>query len=103
MTPTSLYIPANVKTRTEFFPGYGMAELTKSLLVAAIAGGLALIIYSSNKSATFAIVFLLASVAASVAVLVKDQNNQSVVDQIGHMIRFSRAQKKYPYRYRKEW
>lgn len=103
MPPTSLYIPANVKTRTEFFPGYGMAELMKSFMVAAVAGVTALFIYSANKSTTFAIVFLLASVAASVAVLVKDQNNQSVVDQIGHIIRFSQAQKKYPYRYRKEW
>ena len=33
----------------------------------------------------------------------KDQNNQSVVDQIGNMIRFHRSQQIYPYRMIDEW
>ena len=33
----------------------------------------------------------------------KDQSNLSVVDQIGNMVRFAKSQKKYPYRYGKEW
>ena len=33
----------------------------------------------------------------------KDQNNQSVVDQIGNMVRFGRSQQIYPYRMLDEW
>jgi hypothetical protein len=33
----------------------------------------------------------------------KDQNNQSVVDQVGNMIRFARSQQIYPYRALSEW
>ncbi len=33
----------------------------------------------------------------------EDQNNQSVVDQIGNIVRFGRSQQIYPYRMLDEW
>ncbi len=49
------------------------------------------------------IIILLSATAGSVMFVVKDRNNLSVLDQIVLMIKFSQAQKKYPYIYMDEY
>ena len=49
------------------------------------------------------VVAVLTGIFGSVMMCTKDQNNQSVVDQVGNMIRFARSQQIYPYRALSEW
>jgi hypothetical protein len=49
------------------------------------------------------VVAVLSGIFGSVMMCTKDQNNQSVVDQVGDMLRFRRSQQIYPYRMQDEW
>lgn len=101
-TREKLHIPGNVKTRTELFPGYGMAEVGKTLMTALVITVTAFLIYLYNRNLTFMIISLIVSVAFGITVHRKDDNNLSVADQITFMVRFARARKILPYRYEKE-
>ncbi|MCG8540155.1 MAG: hypothetical protein MJA82_09470 [Clostridia bacterium] len=98
----SLYIPLGLKTRTELFEGFGKEELIKSVIVTLVAGGIDTIIYMLTKNVSFAVVFILCSISASVMMFTKDITNISAYDQIKFMIRFAKSQKVYRYRYLKE-
>ena len=82
-----LYIPLGVKPEAEFFKGFGKKQMIQAAVGSLCCGAIS----------------ALAGVAGSVMMTAKDQSNLSVVDQIGNMIRFGKGQKKYPYRYGKEW
>lgn len=99
----TLYIPLGLKTRTEIFDGFGKEELFKSIIVTLIAGAIDTIIYMLTKNTALSVVFILSAIAGSVMILTKDQSNVSVVDQMIFMIRFSKSQKRYRYRYLDEW
>lgn len=99
----SLYIPSNVQTRSEFFPGFGKIELIQTLLASGVTVGLVFLLNIFMHSTTFLVVAILTGIAGSITCLTKDRNNQSVADQLRHMIRFLREQKRYDYRYMKEW
>lgn len=99
----TLYIPLGLKTRTEIFDGFGKEELFKSIIVMLIAGAIDTIIYMLTKNTALSVVFILSAIAGSVMMLTKDQSNVSVVDQMIFMIRFSKSQKRYRYRYLDEW
>jgi hypothetical protein len=99
----SLYIPSNVKTRSEIFEGYGKSEIIQTIVAAVFIILVAFLIFSFNKSVSFLVVFILVGIAASIMCVTKDKNNQSVVDHFKNMIRFIREQQKYQYKYLKEW
>ena len=103
MERKTLYIPINIKTRQEYFEGYGQSELYKTIAAAAICGIFCAVLYSLTRSMAMCIVIFLSTVAASVMFLTKDRNNLSVLDQIIHMVRFSKSQKTYKYTYIDEW
>ena len=79
-----LYIPSGVKAENELFNGFGRRELLQSIAGSLFGGAVA-------------------GIFGSVMMCTKDQNNQSVVDQVGNMIRFARSQQIYPYRALSEW
>lgn len=56
-----------------------------------------------SRNVAFTVVMVLTAIFGSVMMCTKDQNNQSVVDQIGNMIRFAKSQQVYPYRALSEW
>ena len=95
---STLYIPANIKTRQEFFEGFGFSEFLKTLMATAVSLCISLIIYSQNHSVATVVLFILISIAGSVVAVTKDRNNQSMVDYVSHMIRFAREQQRYHYR-----
>lgn len=103
MQQKTLYIPSNIKTRQEFFEGYGATELYKTIGTATICSIFCLILYAINHSIALSVVIMLSGIAASIMFVTKDRNNQSVLDQIVLMIRFSKSQKKYQYNYTDEW
>lgn len=99
----SLYIPVNIKTRMEFFDGYGAAELGKSIFVAAIALIAAFFIYSLTANTAVCVMIFLIAVAASVMAQTKDQNGLSVIDNVRFIVRFMNGQRKFDYEYTPEW
>ena len=103
MEQKTLYIPSNIKTQQEFFEGYGQSELYKTIAAAAICGIFCAVLYSFTKSIAMCTVILLSGIAASVMFVTKDRNNLSVLDQVMHMVRFGKSQKKYKYVYLDEW
>ncbi|MBM7562913.1 hypothetical protein [Fusibacter tunisiensis] len=98
-----LYIPQGLKTRVEIFDGFGKEELFKTIIVTIVVGILDIMYYLIFKNTVVSIVTILVAIAGSVMMLTKDRSNISVVDQVGFMIRFSRSQKYYPYKYQDEW
>lgn len=102
-TNTNLYIPVNIKTRFEFFDGFGVAELIPTILAALVSGFFAFIVHTITGGAIGPVLIVLITIAASVMSLAKGENNMSVIDQTKCVLRFSREQKKYPYFYTDEW
>ena len=100
---TNLYIPVKIKTRFEFFDGFGFAELIPTLIVAVISGIVAFAVHGVTGGTTTPILIVLISVAATAISLAKGSHNLSVIDQIYQFARFSRGQKTYKYRRLNEW
>lgn len=94
----NLYIPANIRTRLEFFKGFGVKELITTILVVVFSLPIIFLIYKL-KSTLAAIIVLLIIIATSVVVNVKDDNNLCVVEQVKFMIRNTKMQRKYEYKY----
>ena len=98
-----LYIPSNIKTKTEFFKGFGVSELQRTTMMTAIVGVLFYLFhYQRTDNVIVLIVAIMISAGVGVAIFSKDERNQSMMDTLGHMLRFARQQKKYPYRFYKE-
>ena len=83
-----LYIPLGVKPEAEFFKGFGKKQMIQAAVGSLCCGAIALVLWAVTKSVTAAMISALAGVAGSVMMTAKDQ---------------SKGQKKYPYRYGKEW
>lgn len=99
----TLYIPLGLKVKPEIFDGFGKEELFKSVISILFASTVDIVFYLITKNVSMSIVFVLAAVAGSVMAFTKDKTNLSVADQISNMVRFSRMQKFYSYKYHDEW
>ncbi len=66
-------------------------------------GAVAAVIRLCSGNVAFTVVAVLTGIFGRVMMCTRDQNNQSVVDQIGNMVRFARNQQIYPYRALSEW
>ena len=92
-----LYIPSNVKTRLEFFKGYGVKEMVITLIVMAFSLSIAFGIYAF-KGTLAAVIFLFVVVAGTVISVTKDENNMCVAKQVGYMMKNSKMQKNGRYK-----
>ena len=99
----TLYIPLGLKVKPEIFDGFGKEELLKSAATTIITGALDAGFFMITKNVAACVVMILAAIAGSVMAFTKDRTNLSVADQIQNMVRFSRMQKQYPYKYLDEW
>ncbi len=99
----SLYIPIGVKTENELFNGFGRSELFQSILGSLFGGVVAALLWLIAGNVALTVVAVLSGIFGSIMMCTKDQNNQSVVDQIRDMIRFQHSQQIYPYRMLDEW
>lgn len=98
-----LYIPSNVRTRMEFFRGYGVKELIYTIIVFACLLPISLIIYKLKESLLLPIVIEFIGVAGTIFFTSKDDNNLCVVKQIKFLIDFSKTQKEFRYKYYNKW
>lgn len=99
----TLYIPSGLKVKPEIFDGFGREELYKAIITTIIAVVIDLVFYLITKNVAVSIVLVLSAIAGSFMAYTKDKTNMSVADQICNMVRFSRMQKFYPYKYLDEW
>ncbi len=99
----TLYIPLGLKEKNELWDGFGKDEAIKALIFIAIAGAIDIFIYMIKRNIVFSVIFILIAIGGSLMMLTKDITNLSVVDQVENMIRFSKSQKYYPYKYLDEW
>ena len=101
---TKLYIPTNVKTRLEFFRGFGVKELVTSLMVAIFLIPISVIAYYlGNNNYLIPVLIEIIGVVVTVVAITKDENNLCVVNQIKYMINFAKLQKNYEYKYYDKW
>lgn len=93
-----LYIPSNIKTRLEFFKGYGVKEMIITLVVMIFSLPIIFALYKL-KGTLIAVILAFIVVAGTVVSVVKDDNNLCVAKQIGFMLKNLRMQKRYSYKY----
>lgn len=98
-TDFKLYVPTNVKTRLEFFNGFGISELITTAIVAGFFLPISFIVYKIKGSFLIPIIIEFIAIAGTVMMTTKDANNLCVVTQIKFMINFSKIQKKFDYEY----
>lgn len=98
-----LYIPSNVKTRMEFFKGYGVKELISTIIVFACLLPVSLLIYKLKGNLLLPVVIEFIGVAGIIIATAKDENNLCVTRQIKFLIEFANTQKQYRYRYFNKW
>lgn len=103
MDEVSLYIPTGVKAENEIFNGFGRREFLRSVIGSLFGGSLAVLLWFIVGNVALTVVAVLTGIFGSIMMCTKDQNNQSVVDQINNMVRFWRSQQIYPYRIIDEW
>lgn len=94
-----LYVPSNVKTRLEFFNGFGVSELITTVIVAGIFLPFSFILYKIRGVFLLPVILEFLAVAGTIMMTTKDANNLCVVTQIKFMINFSKIQKKFDYKY----
>ena len=93
----TIRIPTEIKLKTEFFDGYGMQELIKTIIVGAVASVIAYIVYLFTHQTLFSTFFVLGAITVSVVFLIKGQNNFSMLDSIKNLIKFNLMQREYKY------
>ena len=99
----NLYIPSNVKTRVEFFKGYGIKELISTVIVFFCLLPISIIIYKIKNNLLLPIVIEFLGVAGTIISTTKDENNLCVTKQIKFLIDFAKTQKQYIYKYHNKW
>jgi len=99
----TLFIPSNVKTRSEIFDGYGKEEIIQTVIATIALLVIALIVFSFTESVSFVVIFVLVGIAATIMCVTKDQYNLSVLDHFKNMVNFSRKQQDFEYEYMNEW
>ena len=90
-------IPRQVRLKTEFFVGYGVEELIKTVLVGVFAVIVAYIVYKITGQTLVSTLIVIGAIAISVIALIKSNNNFSMVDIIKNIIKFELMQKEYRY------
>lgn len=94
-----LYVPSNVKTRLEFFNGFGISELISTGIVALILLPISFIVYKLKGSFFIPVIIEFIGIAGTIMMTTKDMNNLCVISQIKLMIEFAKKQKKFEYKY----
>lgn len=90
-------IPRQIRLKTEFFVGFGMEELIKTVIVGAIAGVIAYILYKITNQTILATLLVIGAIVVAVISLVKGNNNFSMIDMIKNIVKYETMQKEYRY------
>ena len=94
----NIKIPTEIKLKTEFFDGYGMQELIKTIIVGVISSIISYIIFLFTRQTLYSTFIVLGIIVITVIALIKGQNNFSMIDTIKNIIKFNLMQKEYKYK-----
>lgn len=103
MKSESLYIPQGLKTRREYFNGFGNRELRYLLVSIIMTGGGSFLGYQLFLNLFQAMLIFMIVPTAVCFLSVKTEMNVSVIEECILLIRFQRSQKYYPYVSLNEW
>lgn len=90
-------IPSQIRLQTEFFEGYGMEELIKTIIVLAISSVIAYIVYKITNTTLFATFIVIGSTVLAVVFFTKNRNGFSMADNISNIIKYELMQREYKY------
>ena len=94
----TLSIPVNLKTKTEFFNGYGVQEFLQNVVIGLIGIIISLVFYFFVRNDFMAILLSFIFVAGGFFLTVKDTFTLSLLDQFRIAFRLSKTQKSYNYK-----
>lgn len=93
----SVKIPSQIRLQTEFFEGYGMEELIKTIIVLAISGVIAFFINKITHSTLIGTFLVIGSTVIAVVFLTKNRSGFSMLDNIKNIVKYELMQKGYKY------
>lgn len=93
----TIKIPRDIKLKTEFFEGYGMSELIKTIIVGIVSAIISYIFYLISHQTLISTFIVLGAIIISVIALIKGRNNFSMVDTLKNVMKFNLMQKEYKY------
>lgn len=98
-----LYIPLGINTRMDFFTGFGKKELAQAMVGIFLGSLVAIFGFILTQQTLTVVIIMIVTISGSIMVTTKNSINQSIVDYLNDMIKFSKERKTYPYRQVKEW
>lgn len=90
-------IPSKIRLQTEFFEGYGMEELIKTIIVLAISSVIAFFVYKITHTTLIATFLVIGTTVIAVVFLTKNRSGFSMLDNIKNVVKYEIIQKEYKY------
>lgn len=90
-------IPSQIRLQTEFFEGFGIEELIKTIIVLAISSIIAYFIHKITHTTLIATFLVIGSTIIAVVFLTKNRSGFSMVDNIKNIVKYELMQKGYKY------
>lgn len=93
----TIKIPSQIRLKTEFFEGYGIEELVKTIIVLGFSSVIGYILYLFTKTTLISTFFVIGCVVIAVVFIIKNRSGFSMLDNIKNIVRFELMQKGYKY------
>lgn len=90
-------IPSQIRLQTEFFEGYGIEELIKTIIASAISAIIAYIAYVITQAMLIATFIVIGTTVLAVVFLTKNRSGFSMLDNIKNIIKYGLMQREYKY------
>ncbi|MBR1454120.1 MAG: hypothetical protein IJ593_05705 [Lachnospiraceae bacterium] len=102
-TKVTLYIPVNISLRNEIAKGFAMTEIVPAAIIYVffVIAAIAEHIFLGMQIATISI--LLIGLVVAIGIVIKMDNNLSLLDMILDALNFNKERHIYPYRPYKEY
>lgn len=96
-----LYIPTNIpeSRANDYFAGFGIKELTYSLVSFLIWGVIAVVIYVTTGQIIQSILLASGMFGITILIVKRDKYDESMIDQLKIIRKYRKAQKQYEYEY----
>jgi len=96
----SLYIPGNVLERKDIIDGFGNREIGIVVVATAAAAIVFFAIFLSTGDVLIPFTAAIFLIGGTIIAVRKDQHDESLIDKINFVYRFTKTQKKYQYQYK---
>lgn len=99
----TLYIPVNISLRNEIAKGFAFTEIAPAVIIFAVFVIIAIAEHIILNKQLITIIIILTGLVASLGMVVKMDNNLSLLDMIMDALNFNKERHIYPYRPYKEY